>query len=1026
MNSEELSIDVCVVCALAEEAKAFLDIVSEQCQTTFLSRTSPRFRYDYRFATIQNNKKETLTLHVSWLPRYGPQEMALQLTHVLEEYAPRFAAMTGICAGDRLRVSLGDLVVAERTYTYDSGKFAIDERERAVHEYDTMSYHLDENILRFVPLFEQWKPLVKQLTRPPSKRQQQEWLLNQLLDEQTPSVQMIPVAKRERHAPAWRRIVHELQQGPDPLLTPSLTLQEKSRVEQMHYGLDPFPYTDPRKARCHVKPMASGSAVRSDNPFKDIQVPVRGTVAIDMEGAAFCRTMASFPGIRWLVVKGVSDYADRDKDDSYHQYASSASARYLLCFLTEYITQDHLPALYQHTSLSQGSPSPVWNVPYGRNSFFTGRENLLQQLHDRLMTHRSAVLTQAQAVSGLGGIGKTQTVVEYAYRYQQAYQYVLWVRAATRATLMADFVTIAGLLHLPEQDEQDQALVVAAVRNWLAQHSGWLLIFDNADDLNLSGEFLPTRGEGHILLTTRAQATGTIADPIKVEKMGKEEGSLLLLRRSKILAPGAPLDQPTQAERASAEAIVVMLDMLPLAIDQAGAYIEETGCSFADYLALYSIGRKELLGRRGQLASDHPDSVVTTFSLIFQRVEQTNQAAAELLRLCAFLAPDAIPEEILGAGAEELGDILGPVTANPFKLNEALEVVRRYSLVQRHTETKTLSIHRLVQAVLIDTMDEQTQRQWAERTVRMVNKQFPTIDGVKRQPGQRYISNAQVCAKLIDQWSIKHAEAARLLHETGSYFYMVAQYEQAEPLFKRALQIREQVLGSEHPDVAASLNNLALLYQAQGKYEQAEPLLKRALEIVEQAGGPEDLRVSKSLNNLASLYKVGQKYEQAESLLWRALRIDERSFGPEHPEVATDLNNLAELYRVQGRYEQAEVLCLRALAIREHVLGPKHPHTISSYNNLALIYHKQGKDQQAESLYLQILAIFEEVYGSTHPELALSLSNLALLYEDVGKYEEAKLFYQRALVICEHMLGPEHPTTSSTRDRYAALLRRMQ
>jgi tetratricopeptide (TPR) repeat protein/nucleoside phosphorylase len=986
------------VCALAEEARAFLDVVSEQCQTTFVLRTSPHYGYDYRFATIQNNKREALRLHVSWLPRYGPQEMVLHLTHVLEEYAPRFAAMTGICAGDRVRISLGDLVVTERTYTYDSGKFVIDERERTVHKHDTMTYHLDENILRFVPLFEQWKPLVKQLTRPPSKRQQREWLLNQLLDEQTPSVQMIPVAKRERHAPAWRRIVHELQQGPDPLLTPSLTLQEKSRVEQMRYGLDPFPYTDPREVRCHIKPMASGSAVRSDNPFKDIQVPVRGTVAIDMEGAAFCRTMASFPGIRWLVVKGVSDYADRDKDDSYHPYASSASARYLLCFLKEYITQDRLPALYQHASLSQGSRSPVWNVPYGRNPFFTGREDLLQQLHDRLMTHRSAVLTQAQAVSGLGGIGKTQTAVEYAYRYQQAYQYVLWIRAATRATLTADFVTIAGLLHLPEQDEQDQARVVAAVRNWLAHHSGWLLIFDNADDLNMSGEFLPMRGEGHILLTTRAQATGTIAEPIKVEKMGEDEGSLLLLRRSKILAPGAPLDQATQAERASAEAIVVTLDMLPLAIDQAGAYIEETGCSFADYLALYSIGRKELLGRRGQLASYHPDSVVTTFSLTFQQVEQTNPAAAELLRLCAFLAPDAIPEEILGAGAAELGDILGPEIANPFKLNEALEVVRRYSLVQRHAETKILSIHRLVQAVLIDTMDEQTQQRWAERTVRMTNTMFPTIDGVKRQPGQRYISHAQACAKLIDQWSMKHAEAARLLHEAGSYFYTVAQYEQAEPLFKRALQIREHVLGTEHPAVAASLNNLALLYQAQGKYEQAEPLLRHALEIVEQAGGPEDLRVSKSLNNLAAVYKVGRKYEQAESLLWRALQIDERSFGPEHPEVATDLNNLTELYFVQGRYEQAEVLCLRALAIREHLLGPKHPHTISSYNNLALIYHKHGKYQQAESLYLQILPIFEEAYGSTHPELALSLSNLASFYEDVGKYEEAKLLYDCAHV----------------------------
>jgi hypothetical protein len=240
VNGGELAIDVCVVCALAEEARAFLDVVSEQCQTTFLLRTSPRYGYDYRFVAIQNDKGETLRLHVSWLPRYGPQETVLHLTHVLEEYTPHFAAMTGICAGDRVRVSLGDLVVAERTYTYDSGKFVIDEHMRTVHEHNTMTYHLDENILRFLPLFEQWKPLVKQLRRPPSKRQQREWLLNQLLNEQTPSVQLIPVAKRKRHAPAWQRIVHELQRGPDPLLTPSLTLQEKSRVEQNELRVGPL------------------------------------------------------------------------------------------------------------------------------------------------------------------------------------------------------------------------------------------------------------------------------------------------------------------------------------------------------------------------------------------------------------------------------------------------------------------------------------------------------------------------------------------------------------------------------------------------------------------------------------------------------------------------------------------------------------------------------------------------------------------------------------------------------------------
>ncbi len=363
-NSEEPSIDACVVCALAEEAKALLDVVSQQCHTAFVSRTSPRYGYDFETTTIQNKEGEPLSLHVSWLPRVGPQETILHLSHVLEEYHPRFVAMTGICAGDRLRVSLGDFVVADRLYTYDSGKFVTDEQRRTVHEHDVMTYQLDDNILRFVSLFDQWKPLVKQLSRPPSKRQQREWLLNQLLDEQTPSVQQIPQQQLQDHAPDWRRIIHELQQEPDPLLTPALALRERSRIEHLRFGLHPFPYIDPKEARCHIKPMASGSAVRSDNPFKDIQVPVRGTVAVEMEGAAFGRVMASIPGLRWLVVKGVSDYADSDKDDSYHQYASAASALYLLCFLQNYVTDERIPrsealSRQQQPSLPTNQPAPI-------------------------------------------------------------------------------------------------------------------------------------------------------------------------------------------------------------------------------------------------------------------------------------------------------------------------------------------------------------------------------------------------------------------------------------------------------------------------------------------------------------------------------------------------------------------------------------------------------------------------------------------------------------------------------------------
>ena len=133
MEEHSQLVDICVVCALPEEVRAFLEVVQQHCEDSIEERMSPRYHYSYRFATIRNNKDEPLNLHVSWLPRYGPQEMTLHLSHVLEECQPRIAIMTGICAGDAQHVQLGDLVVAERTFTYDNGKVALDEHGRSVH-----------------------------------------------------------------------------------------------------------------------------------------------------------------------------------------------------------------------------------------------------------------------------------------------------------------------------------------------------------------------------------------------------------------------------------------------------------------------------------------------------------------------------------------------------------------------------------------------------------------------------------------------------------------------------------------------------------------------------------------------------------------------------------------------------------------------------------------------------------------------------------------------------------------------------
>ena len=344
----------------------------------------------------------------------------------------------------------------------------------------------------------------------------------------------------------------------------------------------------------------------------------------------------------------------------------------------------------------------IWNVPYQRNVFFTGREDILEKLHTTLTTGRTAALTQPQAITGLGGVGKTQTAVEYTYRYHTDYKAVLWVKADLREVMISDFVSIADLLNLPEKNEQDQNRVVNAVKRWLQSNSDWLLVCDNADDLKMVRDFIPTAGIGHTLLTTRAQAMDRLARRIELEKMEIEEGALFLLRRANIIASEVSLDDAAEADRATAKEISKAMDGHPLALDQAGAYIEETACSLSDYLKLYQTRRAELLARRGGVAPDHPEPVTTTFSLSFRKVAQANPASIELLKLFAFLHPDAIPEEIITEGVPDLGSILRPVAADPYKLNIAIAELLKYSLVHRNAETKTISIHRLVQAVLKD------------------------------------------------------------------------------------------------------------------------------------------------------------------------------------------------------------------------------------------------------------------------------------------------------------------------------------
>jgi tetratricopeptide (TPR) repeat protein len=662
-----------------------------------------------------------------------------------------------------------------------------------------------------------------------------------------------------------------------------------------------------------------------------------------------------------------------------------------------------------------GKKAEVWNIPYPRNPFFTGRAGLLENLRARLTATKSTALTQA--ISGLGGIGKTQIAIEYAYRYEYTYRYVLWVNAATSEEILNDFVALAALLKAPGYDPQDQRTAVPALKQRLAQQEDWLLILDNADDLPMVKDFLPARGNGHILLTTRARATGALAQPVEVDKMEGSEGILLLLRRAGLIASDGQMEQATEEARGAAAAIVTALDGLPLALDQAGGYIEETGCTLPDYLHLYQNHRKELLNWKSQLSPDYPATVATTWSLAFQRIEQANPAAAALLQFCAFLAPDAIPEEMISKGSNELGDILGPAAADSFKLNAAIEMLRRYSLVRRNAETKMLTIHRLVQVVLQENMSLEMQRLWAERAINVVSSYSSNVSS--SQEGylffEKCIPHAYACTELIDRYGLMKPEASELLMTCGDYSRIFTRYKEAERFYQRTLDILEKMYGNDNVAVPPVLYAKGKLYYMQDRYKEAGYAYQKALKIYTMIQGEEN-DIAEIHGALGQLYHRQGLYQQAEAYYNEALNRYIKLLKEEGLDVAIQLHQLATLYEELGKYQLAEEIIVRAIS----AISLRPSITTNQSDMPALLgifvkrFQKRDEYEKIEAFYQETLNTYEKQFGSEHPDIATILHELAWHKRWQGAYEEAETLYQRALSIRESMLGTKHTSTAET------------
>ncbi len=400
--------------------------------------------------------------------------------------------------------------------------------------------------------------------------------------------------------------------------------------------------------------------------------------------------------------------------------------------------------------------------------------------------------------------------MEYCYRHGEEFRAVLWVRAEMETELVQGLVEIARVLDLPEKDAKEQEEAVQAVRRWLEREDSWLLVLDNADAPAMLERFLPTPPRGQVLLTSRAQNFDVLEiAPLKLEVLPADDALSFLLRRARRKNPPAE-------ERQAAETLAAEVGYLPLALEQAGAYISLHDSRFTDYLASYRRRRLRLLSK-GPLR-DYREPVATTWSLNFDQVAAASEAAAEILRLSACLGADQIPEELLIRGADELGpalsEALDGAAEDPLALDQLLQPLSQYSLIERDRNARTFNVHRMVQEVVRQSLEAPTLRGVVERIVGSLSRAYPGSE-VRAWPlCERLLPHWRAAASSIAGLQLESKAAGAVLNQAGFYAHDRARFDEAAPLYERSLQIREKVLGEEHPTVATVLGNYRILQEA--------------------------------------------------------------------------------------------------------------------------------------------------------------------------------------------------------------------
>ena len=644
----------------------------------------------------------------------------------------------------------------------------------------------------------------------------------------------------------------------------------------------------------------------------------------------------------------------------------------------------------------------VWNIP-ARNLGFTGRERLLTSVGEQLLAGDRATV---QALIGAAGVGKTQLAVEYAHRFASSYDVAWWMNSEQPSLIGDQFAALGaalGSVLAGASIEVTRTAVLADLRS----RDRWLLVFDNAESPGDIAGWLPG-GDGHVLITSRERAWTEIAVPVEVDVLDRRESMAILQGRVAGLDDG-------YADRIAGE-----LGDLPLAIAQAAGFMAETGVSAGEYLELLRAQAGRLLGESPP--SSYPRPLAATIELIASRLGDEDPAAGQLASLCAFLAPEAIPEDLFTAAPGELPSELAARAASPLAWRQTLAQLTRQSLAR--IDQYGLQFHRLTQVILRDSLTPEVAAATRERIAAILAASDPRDPG---NPGT-WPRWAQLMPHLLSAGLSGTGNAALHQMACNACYFLLARGDtgNAHDLANGLYQDWSAQLGSDDRHAQAAATYLAWGFRNMSRYTEARDLDQDSLERRRRIFGEDHPRTLSSASNLAADLREMEELQAARDLDEDTLQRRRRVLGEDHPQTLQSANNLAIDLRLLGELERARDLDIDTLDRKRLVLGDYHPSTLTSVSNLAIDLRLLGELQQARELDEDTLQHRRRVLGEDHPSTLTSAGNLAIDLRLLGELQQARELDEDTLQRRRRVLGEDHPHTQHSASNLAIDLRLLE